>query len=269
MENYNWFYPENITDALELIKTGQAIPHGGGTNLTGKKLKNEQGFLSLDRLSLHYVKKEEGKIKIGAATDYASIAQKVSELSPGHILSKSLSRAATTPLRNRITIGGGLRLAPNWSDLTGPLVALGAQVKLEGDTSGTFPVTDYLTKKELKSNTLTTEVILPAGSWESRYYREGITENVHPAFTITILAKHDGSSLEDIRIVVTGHTKRFKRITKIEEALKNKDISQIELDGMSTGLELKFASAKGMSSDYIKHLAETQLERGLTELLKS
>ena len=269
MENYNWFYPENITDALELIKTGQAIPHGGGTNLTGKKLKNEQGFLSLDRLSLHYVKKEEGKIKIGAATDYASIAQKVSELSPGHILSKSLSRAATTPLRNRITIGGGLRLAPNWSDLIGPLVALGAEVNLEGAISGVFPVSDYLTQKELKSQTLITEVILPDQEWESWYYREGITQNDHPGFTISILIRREEDTLKNFRIVITGHTKRFKRITKVEEALKGRKINQLELNGIAAGLELKFASAKGMSSDYIRHLAETQLERGLHELLKS
>ena len=269
MKNINWHYPDRIDKALDLMRKDQAVPHGGGTHLTGKRLKNESGFVSLDKLDLKYVRKEGNTIKIGSLTDYNTVAEHLKKMDPGHILTKSVGKAATSPLRNRITIGGSLRLAPNWSDLTGPLVALGAQVKLEGDTSGTFPVTDYLTKKELKSNTLTTEVILPAGSWESRYYREGITENDHPAFTITILAKHDGSSLEDIRIVVTGHTKRFKRITKIEEALKNKDISQIELDGMSTGLELKFASAKGMSSDYIKHLAETQLERGLTELLKS
>ncbi len=269
MKNINWHYPDRIEKALDLMRNDQAVPHGGGTHLTGKKLKNEKGFVSLGKLPLHYIKNEDDKIKIGATTDYNFIAQKLNELSPNHILAKSLSRAATTPLRNRITIGGGLRLAPNWSDLIGPLVALDAQVKLEGDASGTFPVTDYLNKKELKSNTLITEVILPAISGQSWYYREGITENDHPAFTITILAKHDGSSLDDIRIVITGHTKRFKRITKVEEALKGKNISQIELDGMAAGLELKFASAKGMSSDYIRHLAETQLERGLTELLKS
>lgn len=269
MEKYKWYYPENIEDVLELIKTDQAILHGGGTHLTGKRLKNEKGFVSLEKIPLHYIKKKDDKIKIGATTDYNSIAQKLNEFSPNHILAKSLSRAATTPLRNRITIGGGLRLAPNWSDLTGPLVALDAQVKLEGDASGTFPVTDYLNKKELKSNTLITEVILPANSWKSWYYREGITENDHPAFTITVLAKHDGSSLEDIRIVVTGHTKRFSRATTIEDQLKGKALHKLGLDGIAQELTLKFASAKGMSSDYIKHLAETQLERGLTELLKS
>ena len=269
MENYTWYYPKHIDEALELIKAEQAIPHGGGTNLTGKKLKHEKGFLSLDRLPLHYVKKEENKIKIGATTDYASIAQKLSEMSPGHILSKSLSRAATTPLRNRITIGGGLRLAPNWSDLIGPLTALEAEVKIEGATEGVYPVGDYLNKRELKSKTLITEIILPDEEWDSWYYREGVTQNDHPVFTITILAKHDGSSLEDIRIVITGHTKRFKRITAVEEALKGQSISQSELDGIAKGLDLKFASAKGMSSEYIKHLAQTQLERGLTELLKS
>ena len=269
MKNINWHYPDSIEKALDLMRNNQAVPHGGGTHLTGKRLKNENGFVSLEKLALNYVRKEDNTIKIGSLTDYNTVTERLTELAPGHILTKSIGKAATSPLRNRITIGGSLRLAPNWSDLTGPLVALDAQVRLEGEPSETFPVTDYLGKKELKSNTLITEVILPDTQWESWYYREGITENDHPAFTITILAKLGGSSLEDLRIVITGHTKRFTRATAIEGQLKGKELNQSELDGIAKGLDLKFASAKGMSSEYIRHLAETQLERGLTELLKS
>ncbi|MCF8230854.1 MAG: FAD binding domain-containing protein [Bacteroidales bacterium] len=269
MKNIYWHYPDSIEKALDLMRNNQAVPHGGGTHLTGKRLKNENGFVSLDKLDLKYVRKEGNTIKIGSLADYNTVAERLEKIEPGHILTKSIGKAATSPLRNRITIGGSLRLAPNWSDLTGPLVALDAQVKLEGDASGTFPVTDYLSKKELKSNTLITEVILPASSWQSWYYREGITENDHPAFTITILAKHDGNSLEDIRIVITGHTKRFAKATAIEDQLKGKELKQLELDGIAKDLTLKFAPAKGMSSEYIKHLTQTQLERGLTELLKS
>lgn len=269
MKSITWHFPNHIDKALDLMKNDQAVPHGGGTHLTGKRLKNENGFVSLEKLTLYYVREEENTIKIGSLTDYNTVAEQLKKITPGHILTKSIGKAATSPLRNRITIGGSLRLAPNWSDLIGPLVALDAQVHLEGEPSGAFPVSDYLGLKELKPNTLITEVILPDSSWQSWYYREGITENDHPVFTITVLAKADSSSLEDIRIVITGHTKRFARATAIEDQLKGKKLHQLELDGIAQGLPLKFASAKGMSPDYIKHLAETQLERGLTELLKS
>ena len=111
--------------------------------------------------------------------------------------------------------------------------------------------------------------MIPDTSLESWYYREGVTKSDHPGFTITILAKREENFLEDIAIAITGHTKRYMRATAIEEQLKGKDIDRMDLDDIAKGLDIKFVSAKGMSSDYVKHLAETQIERGLIELLKS
>lgn len=269
MKNIKWEYPEQIEEVLDLIKDDKVILHGGGTHLTGKKLKDGNRIVFLDKLPLNDVKRKEGSIKIGSLTDYNSIAERLEEIDPGHILAKSLGQVATIPIRNRITIGGSLCLAPNWSDLIGPLIALEAKVKLEGATSGVFQVKDYLTQKELKSKTLITEVIIPDVSWASWYYREGVTKNDHPGFTITILAKREKNTIEDIAIVLTGHTDRFMRLSKIEDQLKGNNTDQLDLRNIAKGLDIKFVSAKGMSSDYVKHLAETQIERGLIELLKS
>ncbi len=269
MKHIRWNYPENIEQAINLIKNDQALPHGGGVHLAGKKLTNTTNFICLDKLPLRYVNKEEEYIKIGSLTDYNFVAQQMNKISPGHILTKSLGKAATEPLRNRITIGGSLRLAPNWSDLIGPLVALEATVKLEGNNSGVFPVIDYLKNHELKQGALITEVQFPAANWNSWYYREGMVENDHPAFTITILTKQNESLLEDIAIAITGHTKRFMRAEAIESQLIGNDAGQVDLKGITKGLDVKFPAVKGMSAEYLKHLAEIQLERGLQEILKS
>ncbi len=269
MKNIKWEYPNHIEEALDLIKDEKAVLHGGGTHLTGIKLKDGNRIVFLDKLPLNYVKKEEGFINIGSLADFNSVVERLNEIEPGHILSKSLRQAATIPLRNRITIGGSLRLAPNWSDLIGPLIALEADVKLEGATSGIYPVKDYLTQKKLKSQTLITEVIIPYISWYSWYYREGVTKNDHPGFTITILAKREKNEIEDIAIVLTGHTERFRRLFEIEDQIRGKNIEKLDLKDIAKGLDIKFVSAKGMSSDYVKHIAENQIERGLIELLKS
>ncbi len=269
MKKIKWEYPEQIEEALDLIRDDKAVIHGGGTHLTSKQLNNGNRIVCLDKLPLNYVKREDGSIKMGSLTDYNSIVERLNEIEPGHILAKSLGPAATISIRNRITIGGSLRLAPNWSDLIGPLIALEARVKLKGANSGLFPVKDYLTQKELKSQTLITEILIPDTSWDSWYYREGITKNDHPGFTITILVKRKKNALEDIAIVLTGHTDRFMRLSEIEDQLKGKDTDQLDLKDIAKGLDIKFVSAKGMSSDYVKHLAETQIERGLIELLKS
>ncbi|MGM0496926.1 MAG: FAD binding domain-containing protein [Bacteroidota bacterium] len=269
MKNIKWEYPEQINEALDLIKDDKAVLHGGGNHLVGNRLRDGDRIVFLGKLPLNYVKKEENSIKIGSLTDYNTVAERLNEIEPGHILAKSLGQSATIPIRNRVTIGGSLRLAPNWSDLIGPLIALEAKVKLEGANSGVYPVMEYLTQKDLKSKTLVTEVVVPDTSWESWYYREGMTKNDHPGFTITVLAKRKKNVLENIAIVLTGHTDRFMRVSAIEDQLKGKDISQLDLHDIAKGLDIKFVSAKGMSSDYVKHLAETQIERGLIELLKS
>jgi CO/xanthine dehydrogenase FAD-binding subunit len=94
-------------------------------------------------------------------------------------------------------------------------------------------------------------------------------ENDHPAFTITILTKQNKTLLEDIAIVITGHTKRFMRAEAIESQLKGKNPAQVDLKGIAKGMNLKFPSVRGMSAEYLRHLAGTQIERGLQELLKS
>ena len=268
MKQIRWEFPKNIEEAVSLINENETVLHAGGVHLSGKRIKDGTTFVSLDKLHLNYVKREGSLIKIGSMTDFQTINEQLKDAMPDHILFKSLGQAATTPLRNRITIGGSLGLAPNWSDLIGPLIALDAEVKIEGAVSGIYHVTEYILKKELKTNTLITEVIIPSDNFESWYYREGLIKNDHPVFTITLLAKQKNKHVEDLAVVLTGHTQRFLRLNSIENRLKGKETNQINFENIAKGLDVKFTSVRGMSSDYIKHLVEVQVERGLTELLK-
>ncbi|MCF8304652.1 MAG: FAD binding domain-containing protein [Bacteroidales bacterium] len=268
MKNISWFYPENTKEAVELLQSQDVLLHGGGTHLSGKKLSGYHKLVALHKLPLSYIIQEKGFIRIGSMTDYHTIAEKLKQLSPGHILSKSLSRAATTPIRNRITIGGSLYLAPNWSDLTGPLLALDAEVELEGPTAGVYSVEDYLVNRELKEKTLITEIIIPDMSRESWYYRETRTENDQPAFTISILVQKEKALINDVAIAITGHTGRFMRAGTIEDRLRNRPLGQIDLEGIANSLDIKFAAPHHGSSGYLQHTLAVQLERGLTELLK-
>ena len=61
------------------------------------------------------------------------------------MLVKALKNTATTPLRNRITVGKRL-LSPLWSNLMGPLLALDAEVEVVGKLNGTHKYEDLLSK---------------------------------------------------------------------------------------------------------------------------
>ena len=56
------------------------------------------------------------------------------------MLAASLSQAASTPLRNRITLGGSLKDFPLWSNLYAPLIAIDAKVEIKGNKSGIYSV---------------------------------------------------------------------------------------------------------------------------------
>ena len=90
-------------------------------------------------------------VELGACTTFADAAAYLESLDGECILAKALGSAASTPLRNRITMGGSTALFPVWSDLVGPLIALGAEVELTGTNPGLFPVARYVDEKELNA----------------------------------------------------------------------------------------------------------------------
>lgn len=264
MKNVVWHFPKHIEKVPDMLKKHKVFLHGGGTHLTGNRLTNNAQLISLDKLELNFIKKEEGYFHLGAQSTYQEVVDELSNYDSDHILVKALSKAATYPLRNRITLGGSLFLSPGWSDLIGPLAALEAQVQLFGEKQGAYPVSEYIQKKELKRNSIITKISFPDKPLKSRYYRESITENDHPAFTLTIL-KDDN----DIRIVITGHTDRIYRAVKVEEYIRKNDFQPLDREQISFQKDLHFATVKGMTPGYIRHLAEIATYRETKEILKA
>lgn len=247
-----------------MLKKHKVFLHGGGTHLTGNRLNNYAQLISLDKLGLDFIKKENGFFHLGAQATYQRVVDELINYDSEHILVKALSKAATYPLRNRITLGGSLFLSPGWSDLIGPLAALNAQVQLFGENQGTYPVSDYIQKKELKKNSIITKIAFPDKPYKSRYYRETITENDHPSFTLTILKVES-----DIRIVITGHTGRIYRAVSVEEEIRQNNFQPIDREKINFQKDIHFAPVKGMTPGYIRHLAETAIFRETNEILKA
>lgn len=264
MKNVVWHFPKHIEKVPDMLKKHKVFLHGGGTHLTGNRLTNNAQLISLDKLELNFIKKEEGCFHLGAQSTYHEIVDELSNYDSEHILVTALGKAATYPLRNRITLGGSLFLSPGWSDLIGPLTALNAQVHLYGENQGSYPVSEYIQKKELKRNSIITKISFPDKPLKSRYYREVITETDHPAFTITILKDE-----KDIRIVLTGHTGRIYRAKNIEEEIRKNEFQPLQREQISFQKELHFAPVKGMTPGYIRHLAETATYREIQEILKA
>lgn len=269
MKEIQWYFPEQLEELPPLLKKEGVMPHGGGTGILRKADPQQVGgLIDLSRLPLRYVEIAGESIAIGATATYADVANHLAKSDPGHILVKALGSAASTPLRNRITIGGSVAYFPMWSDLMGPLVALDARVRLAGKHEGSYPVTEYIQNRHLRKGTLITAITFDQSDWRSYYHRETRTRFDYPAFTITLLLQQSAQRMDDIRIVITGNSSRFKRLTELEEYCRGRKVADVLAEGIGSRIELQFPPKKLGSPDYITYLAGLQLERGLETLLK-
>lgn len=267
MAELQWFYPDTVEEVVELISRKGVIPHGGGTGILRGNLTKIRGLVDLSRLPLQYHRKRGDMVKLGACTTFADAAAYLGGLDRECILAKALGSAASTPLRNRITLGGSTALFPVWSDLMGPLIALGAEVELAGTNPGLFPVVRYVDEKELRRGALITGLRFRMDSWTSFYYRETRTFSDHPAFTLTLLCRKEGGRIAEFRALATGCTGRYRRLAQVEEALSGVELENVDPGEVARAADVGFAAKKFMSPDYLKHLVSVQVERGIAELV--
>lgn len=262
MNMVQWYFPETIDEAASLLGRERTVPHGGGTSLVKSGIGSFAGVVDLTKIPLNYLKTDRGVLEIGANQTFASAAENLSNLYPGCILAEALGSAASTPLRNRITMGGSASLFPLWSDLIGPMAVLEGKIRTEGKNAGTYDLSPWLADRSLQKGTLITSLIFPDPSdWISVYYREVRVGFDYPAFTVSVLARTSGPRIERIRVALSGGTDRALRLTELEKALNGADISKAQsLDIRKMG-SVRFGRKPAGSPEYLSEIAAVQVER--------
>jgi len=262
-----WYYPRDMEEVSLLLQEPGVVPHGGGTGLLRTGLNRFTGLIDLRYLPLFDFKVQDGIIEIGAGLTFAEVVQRLQDVDPGSVLVKSLSCAASTPLRNRITIGGSVAMAPVWSDLLGPLVALAADVTLTGAREGVFPVSDYLADRQLRRGTLVKAVRIKNELWQSVYFRATATHFDYAAFTITALARTEGGVIRDLRLVVVGAKQKVARLAELEARLIGQEVAALDVTGIGAEAGLEFTAKTIGGAAYVSHLFKIELERALGAVL--
>ncbi|MBN1838293.1 MAG: FAD binding domain-containing protein [Spirochaetales bacterium] len=255
-----WFFPHELAEVPSLLGQEGVIPHGGGTGILRGGMSQLRGLVDIGRLGLSEIRKNGSRASIGAAASYAAVAAAVSSWNPRHVLAQSLNAAATTPLRNRITVGGSIALFPYWSDLVGPLLALEAEVHLVGAREGWLPLPEYLSRREVRRGSLISEVRWQEESWTGEYRRWGRTRTDRPAFSLVVLGKRYRNTLRDPRIVLVGCAGRYRRLAEVEEAVAAGE-------GPAAGAanaQIEIPARMGFSGEYLSHCARVELERALS-----
>lgn len=273
MKEITWYFPSTLEEVPELLKKDRVFVHGGGTALLRSNLAGVGGLIDLKALPLNYCREREGLIEIGAGCTYSQIIEVLQKIDSHNILIYALTGAASTPLRNRITLGGSIAFFPVWSDLMGPLLALEAEVTLIGSNKGSFPLVEYLRKREIRKRSLITGISFKKRKLNSYYFRQSRTRFDYSAFSISILVKKSASpstsTIEEPVIVIVGCRNKFTRLSSLEDSLKGSNPADVQLKDIAGSLEVEFAAKKNYSPDYLKHLAAVELERAFKAVLRS
>ncbi len=289
MKEITWYFPSTLEEVPELLKKEGVFAHGGGTALLRSNLARVEGLIDLKALPLNFCRDSEGVIEIGAGCTYSQTTEVLQKIDSHNILIPALSGAASTPLRNRITLGGSIAFFPVWSDLMGPLLALEAEVTLIGSNKGSFPLVEYLKKREIRNRSLITGISFKKRELNSYYFRQSRTRFDYSAFSISILVNKiaslpeslcassspsaytslSASRIEEAVIVIVGCRNKFTRLSSLEDSLKSCSPADLQPKDIAGSLEVEFAAKKNYSPDYLKHLAAVELERGLKAVLRS
>ncbi len=268
MKKLQWYFPDSIEEALALLSREKTVPHSGGTSLANRGLSSVSGLVDTAKLPLKYLRIESGNLEIGANETYASVADGLKNVLPGNLLIASLGRAAATPLRNRITLGGSAALFPLWSDLIGPMAVLNGQIRTEGRNAGLYDVFSWIKDHSLQRGTLITSLLFPdAADWLSCHYRETRVGFDYPSFTVSVLARVKGGTIDTIRIALTGGLDRVVRLKALEETLSGRDISHLSSGDVLRLASVPFGRKPSGSPEYLSQVAAVQVKRCIESVL--
>ena len=269
MAELSWYFPHSIEELKDILQKDGVVLHGGGTGLLRGDIRRYAGIADLGHLGLSYVKEENDFVEIGATATYNDVVSFFKNNDKGSILYRSLLDAATTPLRNRITVGGSVAYFPPWSDIVGPLLALSADVYLVGANEGWYKLQDYVQNIKLRKNTALLKVRYEKkrDTGFSHHFRAIRNKVDHPAFTITLLMDISGDKIVMASFYVVGTKDRFKKLSVVESQIIGQKLNSIDVEKLSLD-EVEFYGKVQFSPEYQKTLFEVELKRGISKVLE-
>lgn len=262
-----WYRPKSLEELTKLLGEDGVLIHSGGTAIKEDKIKSATKVVDLSSLSLRYVKKEGNNWHIGATATLRDVIDILGKEECFNPLVKALKCTATTPLRNRITVGGSVFLSPLWSNFMGPLLALDAKLNVVGKLNGTYSYEEFLSNKAKFQGCAVTEVSFQAdGSTRFFFDRFARTANDYSALTVTLGFSMKGDVVDEAKIVVTGCKKVYERLDAVEAGLKGKSLKAIDPDRLFDDVKLEFADKPAGSGPYLAEVARVLLMRGFDAL---
>ena len=263
-----WYFPSKETEAIRLIRKKGFILHAGGTKILEPEPRGSvKALVDVGGLGLDYIRTAGSTVRIGAASTFADVVEFCRKKHKLGVLADCLAHAASTPLRNRITIGGSLNAFPMWSNLYAPLLALGASVEVVDERSGVYPLEKYAESNIIRSRHLIREVRVGENKGViavARTFR--VLRFEYPMFTIAAALEMKRTMIRSARIFVTGVRRKFVRLGSVEKLLVNNVLSDELIAGACDRASMEFVQDYRFSPAYKERVARLYLSEILHEI---
>jgi carbon-monoxide dehydrogenase medium subunit len=236
MKDVMYFAPTAIDEALKMLaKYGdRTTVLAGGTDIVPKincyQLKPHV-LLYIGGLGLDYLKNENGKLVIGAATRTVRLATDKRVAERASALAEGARQSGSPATRNAATIGGNLANASPAADLATPLLVMDAELHLTGPGGKRIvAIEDFFNKPGgtvLKSGELISEIHIPSFKGKAVFLKLGRRK----AMTLSVvnvavrLALTD-KTCKEARIALGAMAPRPMRCLQAEKMLMGKKLDE-------------------------------------------
>lgn len=272
-----YYFPKTIPDAVKRLSrkpTGSAIISTGTINLTWRKLPKIKTLIDISRLGLNYIKVDKKGIRIGATTTLQELIESkpLKQFADGIIIDSATVWSSRLQ-RNLTPIGGILENFNPTADIITALLAVDAQVVIQGKKTRTVPLSEFYPKPWLTvlKNEFIREIIIPkpSGSYRAAFDRIAIIASDVAIINVAVTMQINRGISKSLRIAVGSGLPIPKRIPELEKAGIGQPLNLSTIETFCNKLVKYIQPITDFraTAEYRKEVASVLLKRALLKLI--
>ena len=278
-----YFAPQKIEEALEILfQYGKEIKIiAGGTDLLIQyydRLYEVNGWLDLKNIKeLEDIRINKNQIEIGAMVTHTQLEKSEDIKKYFPILGQAAADIGSPQIRNRGTVGGNIVNASPAGDLLAPLMAYGAQFKLQSNQREKIVLAEEFfigpKKTILEPIQLLTQIILPLpsektyGCWIKIGRRKAL---IIATITLALVVEmaEDNKTVKDVRTCLGSVAPTPIEIKEIRKKMVEKNFNQLDFNQLGQIVEDKISPIDDIrgTREYRKDVAKEIMINALEEI---
>jgi carbon-monoxide dehydrogenase medium subunit len=272
-----YYHATSLRDALKKLgKNNEQVPAPvtGAFHLISSKLRAATCLVDVSGIGLDYVKLEGRKLAIGGTATFQQIVASKELGKAVHGLLPKAARAYSTKIqRNATTLQDVLFGYATYFDLLTALLALDAQVKVQGKQKRSVPLQQFFVKDNravLGNQEIAAEFSakLPSGDVGASLQRVALTDGDAVAIlNVVAVLKMTGKKCAEIRIAVGGGLPAPVRLTALEQELTGQvlDAALVASVSAKAGESIQPVSDVRGTAQYRQQISSVLVRRAIAE----